>query len=223
MSTAESNRSRARALCAEHASRGDCLGWFEALYREARDRGSVVPWADLVPNPYLVEWHQRRGFDFHGKRCLKVGCGFGDDAEYLSSAGGEVVAFDIAPTAIAECHHRFPQSSVQYLATDLFDAPASWDGHFDFVLESYTLQVLPPQTRRDALERISGWVAPGGVLLVICRARAPHEPQGEMPWPLVREELVVPPDMGLVEQSFEEFDGRDEPVRRFRVEYRRAA
>jgi SAM-dependent methyltransferase len=217
----EGERSRARALCAEHAARGDHLGWFETLYREAHDRGSVIPWADLIPNPHLVEWHQRGGIDLRGLQCLKVGCGLGDDAEYLASAGGEVVAFDIAPTAIDGCRRRFPQSSVRYLAIDLFDAPSSWGGCFDFVLESYTLQVLPPQARREALERISGWVAPGGVLLVICRARQANESRGEMPWPLVREELTVAEEMGLVEDSFEEFDDRDEPVRRFRAEYHR--
>jgi SAM-dependent methyltransferase len=146
-----------------------------------------------------------------------VGCGLGDDAEYLASAGGEVVAFDIAPTAIEECRRRFPRSAVRYLAADLF--ASSWEDGFDFVLESYTLQVLPPKLRRDALRRISGWVAPGGTLLVICRAREPSEPTGEIPWPLVRDELSVPREAGLTEASFE--DLRDaESVRRFRVVYR---
>jgi hypothetical protein len=108
------------------------------------------------------------------------------------------------------------------MAADLFAAPPSWERGFDFVLEAYTLQVLPPDLRREALRRISGWVAPGGTLLVICRAREPGEPTGEIPWPLVRDELRVPVEAGLAEASFEEIRDGDEPVRRFRVTYRAA-
>lgn len=39
-------------------------------------------------------------------RAVVIGCGLGDDAEYLASMGYEVTAFDISPTAIAMCHTR---------------------------------------------------------------------------------------------------------------------
>ena len=93
MTTKPKDRTRARKLCSEYAERGDQLGWFETLYQEARGDEAIVPWADMVPNPYLCEWHRRMGYDFRGQRCLKIGCGLGDDAEYLASAGGSVVAF----------------------------------------------------------------------------------------------------------------------------------
>ena len=35
---------------------------------------------------------------------------------------------------------------------DLFTAPKDWVDGFDFVLESYTLQVLPPNLTKNELE-----------------------------------------------------------------------
>lgn len=220
----DAKRARARELAAEHGARGDHLGWFEALYREAREQRAVVPWADLEPNQHLVAWHRRAGIDLGGRRCLKVGCGLGDDAEYLAAAGGAVTAFDISDSAIAWCRARFPASRVRYVTADLLSPPAAWRRAFDLVLESYTLQVLPAALRGPALERVADFVAPGGTLLLICRGREPGDPEGAMPWPLTREELRRAEASGLTEVSFEDFpDDETPPVRRFRVELRRDA
>ena len=101
----------------------------------------------------------------------------GDDAEELAHVGFAVVAFDISPTAIAWCHERFPDSPVRYVAADLFTSPPAWHSTFDFGLEVYTFQVLPPELRPRAIERIAGYVAPGGRLLIMCRVR-----DGGRPW-----------------------------------------
>ena len=112
---------------------------------------------------------------------LKVGCGLGDDAEELSRREFLTTAFDISSTAISWCQHRFPGSSVDYVATDLLRPPDDWAGRFDFVVESYTLQVLTPALRRNAVRQVAGFVAPGGTLLVIARGREPSDPEGTMP------------------------------------------
>ena len=164
-------RKFARKLAKEYIERGDPTGWFEALYSQAAGDSSIVPWADLKVNPGLEEWLTRRTIQGYGKRALKVGCGLGDDAERLATLGFEVTAFDIAPSAILWCKKRFPGSRVSYLVQDLFHAPEEWRGAFDFVLESYTLQVLTEDLRKSAIEPISSFVAPGGTLLVIARGR----------------------------------------------------
>ena len=218
-----SGRPRARALCHDSLARGDALGWFDKLYAEAAGDSAVIPWADLVPNPHLVDWHLRSGFDFSGKSCLKVGCGLGDDCEYLAQHGGTVTGFDISKTAIDWCHQRFPNSVVEYHAADLFTVPGSWSNRFEFVIESYTLQVLPAELRRRAIPKIAEFLAPGGTLLVVCRGREPGGPQGEMPWPLTREELSeFQSSAGLEVLSVEEFlDDEVPPVPRIRAAYRR--
>jgi SAM-dependent methyltransferase len=173
-------------------------------------------------NPNFEEWLLRKKLQGRGRKALKVGCGLGDDAERLAELGFEVTAFDVSPTAIGWCKRRFPESKVRYFVHDLFNPPKEWKGAFEFVLESYTLQVLPPDLRGRAIHCISDFVAPGGTLLVIARGRKPEEPTGEMPWPLVREELDRFKAYGLQEVNFEEYsDKEDPPVRRFRAEYRR--
>ena len=218
----EANRATAREAAARAIEDGEPLRWFEEIY-SSRD-GSSIPWADMEPNPNL-EWAlKQRNLPGDGLRALKVGCGLGDDAEELARHGFDVTAFDIAPAAIDWARRRFPKSPVDYLVADALNPPAKWKRAFDFVLESYTLQVLPASLRREAMTRIASFVKPGGTLLVIARARKAHEPVGRMPWPLTREELLWFGRVGLEQESFEEFwDAEDPPVRRFRVEYRMPA
>ena len=47
-------REIARGLANKHCAAGDPLGWFEALYAQADGYSSIIPWADLTPNPNLV-------------------------------------------------------------------------------------------------------------------------------------------------------------------------
>jgi SAM-dependent methyltransferase len=219
--TAQQGRARAQELCAQYASAGDALGWFEAFYLEAREGRTTVPWADLAPNTHLLEWHAQTGVDFRDKRCLTVGCGLGDDAEYLAQHGGRVVAFDIARTAVAWCQERFPASPVEYVAADLLAPPPAWAQEFDFVFEANTLQVLPADLRPVALRHLAGFLRPHGTLLLVCRGREASDPPGSMPWPLTREELRDGLG-GLELVSFgEHHDAGDQPVRRFRAAFRR--
>ena len=215
-------RKTARRLAADAIAAGHPLAWFEQLYAGAATEGLVVPWADRRANPNLVELYEKVRHLGFGPRALKVGCGFGDDAEWLASRGFDVTAFDISPSAIAECRRRFPQSPVRYLAADLFAAPDEWTGAFDVVQESYTLQVLPAEIRGAALRKICGFIAPGGHMLFVCRGRELSEPPGTMPWPLTRDELAVTTSLGLREILFEDYVDRESPpVRRFRACYRR--
>ena len=72
-----------------------------------------------------------------GKKALVVGCGLGDDAQALSELGFKVTGFDIAPTAIAWCKKRFPESQVNYIVDDLLNPQVINQQKYDFVLESY--------------------------------------------------------------------------------------
>jgi len=216
-------RERVLKLRNQHLAKGDPLGWFEALYSAAGEDSSGIPWADLEPNPNLVVWCEREGLTGKGQ-ALKVGCGLGDDAEYLSGLGYEVLAFDVAPSAITACKRRFPGSSVDYLVADLLAPSPCMQGAFDLVVEAYTLQVLPPELQATAARSLARALAPGGRLLVICRARDEDEPCPGLHWPLTRSAFSTFEAEGLVEEHFEDFlDGELPPVRRFRVSYRRPA
>lgn len=216
-------RKTARAIAHKHLRSGDPLGWFEDLYSQAEENVSIIPWADLKPNANFIDW-----LDHHSCpppcEAIKIGSGLGDDAEELSRRGFTTTAFDISKSAIAWSKKRFPRSSVSYVTADLFSLPVEWKSRFGFVLESYTLQVLPPDLRATAIQCVASLVAPEGMLLVIARGREPTAPKGEMPWPLTREELSLFKDHGLKELIFEDYlDSEKPPVRRFRVTYRKEA
>jgi methyltransferase family protein len=215
------DRATARIIANQYLASGDPLGWFEDLYSRANEDTANIPWADRKPNSNFMDWLKQHGIDGSG-RAIVVGSGLGDDAEELSRRGFKTTAFDISETAIAWSRKRFSRSSVSYVQTDLFSAPMEWESTFDFVLEMYTLQVLPPYLRENAARCIASFVAKRGTLLVVARAREPDEPEGKMPWPLTKEELSPFETQGLRRETFEDFiDSEDPPVRRFRVTYRR--
>lgn len=217
----ETQRATARKIAHKHLDSGDPLGWFEDLYSQAKEESSIIPWADLEPNSNLIDWLNQNGTAPSGL-ALTIGSGLGDDAEELSRRGFKTTAFDISASAIAWSRRRFPKSSVSYLVADLFCAPMKWEAMFDFVLESYTLQVLPPGLRAKAVHCIASFVATKGTLLIIARGREPSDPEGNMPWPLTNEEMSLFEAHGLKEVSFEDFMDREEPpVRRFRATYYR--
>ena len=110
---------------------------------------------------------------------------------------------------------------MQYVTADLLAPPESWRAKFDFVVESYTLQSLPPDLRQQAFTKIADFLQQAGLLLVIARARDPEEDPGHVPWRLTRAELAAFPNAGLQEVSFEDYvDPHDPGVRKFRATYR---
>jgi SAM-dependent methyltransferase len=202
---------------------GDYTGWFETLYAEANGDFNAIPWADRGVNYWLQDWTEKSKISWENCRVLVVGCGLGDDAEYLARLGAKVTAFDLAPTAIEWCHQRYPDSQVNYQVVDLFTAPADWKLGFDLVVEIYTIQALPANIRPNAIDRIGNFVAPNGKLLVVCRGREPEDVCDSLPFPLTQDELMRFTENGLNQVSFEDFIDTLEPnpTRRFRIVYER--
>ena len=220
------DRTRARELASEFNQKGDPTGWFETLYREGAAGKSIVPWANLRPNSLVPDFFESHAVPSAGKTALVIGSGLGDDADHLATLGFHVTAFDISETAIRTAKQRFPAGprtsggSIEHLVANLLGPPAAWRGRFDFVLEIYTLQALPPAPRQTAIEQIASFLRPSGQLLLIAMGRDLGDPPGELPWPLTHEELSAFQAHGLRELSFEDLlDAEDPPVRRFRVLY----
>jgi 2-polyprenyl-3-methyl-5-hydroxy-6-metoxy-1,4-benzoquinol methylase len=213
-------RKRADELQRQAESSGDALAWFDDLYRAASDDPAQVPWADLEPHPGLAEWIGRSGNLYEGK-ALDIGCGLGDNAEALSEAGYEVTAFDLSPTAVDWARQRFPNSAVSYHCADLFDLPDAWKGAFNLVHECYTIQALKSPYREQAFAAIADLIAPGGMLLVICRSRPDGVEVDGPPWPLSREELARFTGLGLSERMCQPFEiiRPDRSIPHFRVTY----
>ena len=211
---------RARELAAAARSTGDATGWFERLYAAAEAGDVAVPWDRGSPHRLLVQWAEQRGVTGDGRRALVVGCGLGDDAEYVAGLGFSTVGFDISASAIRAARRRYPGSRVTYAVANLLDPPAEWHQAFDLVVESLTLQSLPDPPRRDAIGQVGRLVAPGGTLIVSALARDEDDDPGEgPPWALTRTEIDAIGASGLEPVRIE--DIREPESRRWRAEYRR--
>ena len=213
-------RERTKAIAAEFGDRGDPLGWFDALYKEAEGNTEKIPWADLEPNIYFREWAEETGLSGDGRTALVVGCGLGDDAKFLDDLGFKVTAFDISPTAIEWARRLYNDAAITFLVADLFDTPKEWYQAFDFVLEIYTIQPLPLEMRPKVIDAIANFVKLDGRLVVITRGREDDEEPVELPWPLSRRDLSRFETNGLRQIDFQIRPGdEDVPAERFVVEY----
>jgi SAM-dependent methyltransferase len=209
-------------MAAESIAAGDPTGWFERLYAAAAAGRTVVPWDRGEPSRYLTEWAAVRVLRGAGKSAVVVGCGLGDDAEFIAALGFQTLAFDISPTAISTARERHPSSAVRYQNADLLNPPAAWHQAFDLVVESLTLQSIPDPPRRDAIGKLATLVASAGTLIVLARAREPDQTVTGPPWALSRAELDALADGGLEPVSIEELNDPQMPwPRRWRAEFRR--
>jgi SAM-dependent methyltransferase len=177
---------------------------YEGFYARAGSNFQAIPWAALAPHHSLVAWLDGRP-PVPAGRALVVGCGLGDDAEYVAGRGRAVTAFDFSPTAIERCRERFPASPVDYVVADLFSPPGWWRGAFDLVVEIRTLQSMPAEVRPPAVAMLAALVAPTGALFVHGFGAADGESFDGPPWPVTPSQLARLADAGLhrVEHSEE--------------------
>src|SRR3954462_10559854 len=171
---------------------------FEAVYAGAEAGGPKPPWDYGAPRPQLVEWAEVHQIAGDGREALVVGCGYGADAEFLALRGYRTTGFDFAPTAIAGARRKYPASEVNYLVADVLDLPREWQGMFDLVVESLTVQSMPPEQHSVAARNIAALLAPGGALLVLATTREEHSEVKGPPWPLTRAEVEAFADGHLV-------------------------
>jgi len=215
-------RERTKELAEEFIEKGDALGWFDALYKEAEGDNEKIPWADLEPNKFLRRWAERTNLRGDNRKALVVGCGLGDDARFLYELGFNVTAFDISPTAIEWARRLHADTDIKFVIADLFNPPKDWYLAFEFVLEVYTIQPLPLEIRSQVIDAIANFVRLKGKLTVVTRGRENDEEPLELPWALSRKDLSRFETNRLKPIHFEEMYGdEEEPVKRFVVEYER--
>ena len=197
-----------RDLASAALDAGDPTGWFEQLYAAADEGEAVVPWDREEPQAVLVAWADAGPPARAGQRALVVGCGLGRDAEFIASRGFATTAFDVSATAIEMAKRRHPGTRVEYVTADVLDLPGEWRWAYDLVVESITVQSLPPELHAPASDHIGQTVAPGGTLLVVSGVRAEGEEVDGPPWPLTRREIDAFAADGLTAVRVDERDQR---------------
>ncbi len=207
----------------------EALERFESIYLEAEKAGdpALVPWEHGAPNPALVAWldHVAPGLIRCGCRVGVVGCGLGHDARELIRRGYEVTAFDVSAAAVRWAKALDPDNAQCYFRADVLEPPPRWVHRFDLVVESYTIQSLPPEYRPAMVESISRLVGMNGNLLVICRAAEGLDvEQTGPPWPMTESELLELASMSSLQPDGVEHvvDDESPPRRRMRALFHRA-
>jgi len=190
------HRKTAARMANKSRETGDASGWFEPFYQWAAGHESQIPWADLEPHPLLLAWFGTRDLAAFSSIAV-VGCGLGDDAEFLAPYANSIWGFDIAPTAIEWAKKRFPNSKIDYTVGDIYDLPNDRLGQFELVVEVYTLQAVPPELRLGAMIGMESLLAPGGEILIISRWRTEDLELGAVPWPLLLDEIIAFESLGL--------------------------
>lgn len=113
-----------------------------------------------------------------GRRVLDLGCGAGQLAHYLATTGAlEVVGVDISERMLALARSDWAHPNVRYERAAIEDvafAPA----RFDLIVSSLAFHYLLDYA--GLVQRIAGWLAPGGRLVYssehpIFTARLPHD------------------------------------------------
>jgi 2-polyprenyl-3-methyl-5-hydroxy-6-metoxy-1,4-benzoquinol methylase len=201
-----------KKMVKNYQEKDDPTGWFESIYKNVNGNYKDVFWADLEPNPYLIEYIKNNPINnAKSKKAIVVGCGVGDDCEFLSNNGYEVIGFDISSSAIQLCKNRYPNSKVTYLVADLFKYPKNWFENFDLIYECNTIQVLPGKYRIEARDAIASLASKNGLIIVSCRSRISGEQEDDIPLPLDKNEIDGFKLCGFTEASFLKYDDNQKP------------
>ncbi|MFJ3921896.1 class I SAM-dependent methyltransferase [Streptomyces sp. NPDC090022] len=99
-----------------------------------------------------------------GARVLDIGSGTGRPvAARLVEAGCAVTGIDVSPTMVELARERVPGARFELADVRTYSAP---QGGFDAVCAFFPLLVMSRAEVESALERIAGWLAPGGYFVM---------------------------------------------------------
>jgi SAM-dependent methyltransferase len=98
--------------------------------------------------------------DFHGRRILDVGCGFGDFLAFLVERDIHPLytGLDVCEPMIERCQQRFPAGAGRFVAGDVLDHEV--DQSYDYVVASGLFGLDSPGARERipaSLARMFGW------------------------------------------------------------------
>ena len=122
-----------------------------------------LAWSDLRPSPTRLRY---LGLALElippGSDVLELGCGAGIPMTAALAVGRTVTGIDISATQLEMARRNVPGATfIQADMTTLAFEPAS----FDAVVAFYSLTHVPRDEGAELIDRIRGWLRPGGLFL----------------------------------------------------------
>ncbi|MCH3963765.1 MAG: class I SAM-dependent methyltransferase [Clostridium sp.] len=108
------------------------------------------------------EWHELRKMlpDFHGKKVLDLGCGFGWHCRFAIENGAKsVIGIDISQKMLNEARDKTKSKYIQYIRMPIEDIDFP-NNSFDVVISSLALHYV--QSFEDVLDKINKCISNGG-------------------------------------------------------------
>ncbi len=111
-----------------------------------------------------------------GNKVLDLGCGSGDPADIEIARQHDVTGVDISRAQVEMARQNVPLGRFIHGDLATLEFP---EGSFDAVVSFYTLEHLPREHHGEILNRIHGWLRPGGLLLFSYEAEAMNDVTGQ--------------------------------------------
>jgi SAM-dependent methyltransferase len=159
--------------------------------------GDPAPWDIGRPQPAILRLAGEHAFT---GAVLDAGCGTGENALHLASAGLRVVGVDVAETAVSIARDKAAARGVRadFVVADALHLDRLGRA-FETVLDCGLFHTFDSDERRDYVASLASVTGRGGRVYVLCFSDA--EPD-TVPHPVSREELVA---------AFERGDGWSVP------------
>ncbi len=151
--------------------------WWEDLYRTADV--SQLPW--FTPSLDVDLGTALLAHLKDGGRVLDLGTGPGTQAIALAKRGYDVVATDVAPSAIAKAKHVAAREGVRidFRVDNILESRLE-DGLVDAIIDRGVFHVLPPGSRPRYVDTVRRILRPRGYLFL--KAFSDQEPRQEGPY-----------------------------------------
>jgi SAM-dependent methyltransferase len=104
-----------------------------------------------------------------GRRVLDAGCGEGFGTRTLARVARSVDGIDYSDRAIAYCRRTWTAPGLSFRVVDLSD-PAATHPVYDLVISFQVIEHIEDDVR--FLETLRGWLAPGGIVVVVTPNRS---------------------------------------------------
>lgn len=97
---------------------------------------------------------------------LDLGCGEGTNAAWLTTQGCTVTAVDVSAAALRNAHRKYPQTSIEWLHTDVMGLEYSPES-FDLVVAYGLMHCLTKAESTTLFGRMKHWTRAGGTHVVV--------------------------------------------------------